>query len=70
MAPGDLLRPLEGQREETLRRLTGLAEADLEREDPETGWTVRQHLAHLATSELGASFVIRRAAGGDRKAHV
>ena len=65
MAPGDLLRPLEGQREETLRRLTGLAEADLEREDPEGGWTVRQHLAHLATSELGAAFVIRRAAGGE-----
>src|ERR671931_2394753 len=65
MGPGDLLRPLEGQREETLRLLSGLSEADLEREDPETGWTVRQHLAHIATSELGSAFVIGRAAEGE-----
>jgi uncharacterized damage-inducible protein DinB len=65
MAPGDLLRPLEGQREETLRLLTGLSEDDLEKVDPEGGWTVRQHLAHIAASELGEVFVIRRAADGD-----
>src|SRR5919198_4654544 len=65
MAPGDLLRPLEGQREETLRLLTGLTEADLDRTDPEDGWTVRQHLAHIAASELGEVFVIRRAADGE-----
>jgi uncharacterized damage-inducible protein DinB len=65
MAPGDLLRPLEGQREETLRLLTGLTEADLDSVDPESGWTVRQHLAHIAVSELGEVFVIRRAAEGE-----
>src|SRR5437870_2664966 len=65
MAPGDLLRPLEGQREETFRLLSVMTEADLDREDPETGWTVRQHLAHIATSELGEAFVIRRAADGE-----
>ena len=65
MAPGDLLRPLEGQREETLRLLTGLSAPDLDQVDPETGWTVRHHLAHLATSELGDVLVIRRAAKGE-----
>ena len=65
MAPGDLLRPLEGQREETLRLLTGLSAPDLDQVAPETGWTVRHHLAHLATSELGDVLVIRRAARGE-----
>jgi uncharacterized damage-inducible protein DinB len=65
MAPGDLLKPLEGQRDETLRLLSGLSEADLEREEPETGWTVRQHLAHIASAELGEAFVIRMAAQGE-----
>ena len=61
MAPGDLLRPLEGQRDETLRLLSGLSDEDLDREDPESGWTVRQHLAHIGISELGSAFVIRKA---------
>ena len=65
MAPGDLLRPLEGQREETLRLLAELAEGDLEKVDPENGWTVRQHLAHIAASELCEASVIRRAAEGE-----
>jgi uncharacterized damage-inducible protein DinB len=65
MAPGDLLKPLEGQRDETLRLLSGLSEADLGREEPETGWTVRQHLAHIASAELGEAFVIRMAAQGE-----
>jgi uncharacterized damage-inducible protein DinB len=65
MAPGDLLRPLEGQRDETLRLLSSLSESDLEREEPESGWTVRQHLSHIASAELGEAFVIRMAAQGD-----
>jgi uncharacterized damage-inducible protein DinB len=65
MAPGDLLKPLEGQRDETLRLLSGLSEADLAREEPDTGWTVRQHLCHIASAELGEAFVIRMAAQGE-----
>ncbi len=61
MAPADLLRPLEGQREETFRIIEGLGSADLDRIDRQTGWSVRQLCAHLVSAELGEAFVIRRA---------
>jgi DinB family protein len=64
MASRDLLAPLIGQREETLKLLDGLAEADLDREH-ESGRSVRSIVAHLASAELGAAFVIRRAAEGE-----
>jgi uncharacterized damage-inducible protein DinB len=65
MAPADLLRPLEGQREETLRIVESLDSEDLDRCDRGTGWTVRQLFAHLVSAELGMAFVIRRALDGD-----
>jgi uncharacterized damage-inducible protein DinB len=65
MAPADLLRPLEGQREETLRIVEGLGSADLDRTDRQTGWSVRQLCSHLVSSELGEAFVIRRALDGE-----
>ena len=66
MAPADLLRPLEGQREETLRILDGLAPADLQAVHRDSGWTVGQILAHLASAELGEAFLIRRAMDGEQ----
>lgn len=65
MAPADLLRPLEGQREETLRIVAALGDGDLDRADRSTGWTVRELFAHLVSTELGMAFVIRRALEGD-----
>lgn len=65
MAPADLLRPLEGQRQETLRLLEGLSEADLERVDRDTGRSCRQLLAHLAASDLRAVEVIGSALEGE-----
>lgn len=65
MAPSDLLRPLEGQREETLRIIGSLDPAALDRTDRASGWTVRQLLAHLVSAELAMAFVIRRALDGD-----
>lgn len=65
MAPADLLRPLEGQREETLRVVQGLGPDGLERLDRQTGWSVRQICAHLVSAELGEAFVIRRALEGE-----
>jgi hypothetical protein len=65
MAPADLLRPLEGQREETLRVLDQIEESDLGCVDRSSGWSVRQLFAHLASSELGEAFLIRRALDGE-----
>jgi uncharacterized damage-inducible protein DinB len=65
MAPPDLLRPLEGQRELTLRVVEGLSPGDLDRTDRQTGWTVRQLFGHLVSAELGEVFVIRRALEGE-----
>jgi len=65
MAPRDLLAPLHGQRQETFRVLESLSEADLERVDDDSGWTVRSILGHLASAELGEAFFIRSAARGD-----
>jgi hypothetical protein len=62
--PADLLAPLVGQREETLRVLDGLSEADLDRRH-ESGRTVRDILAHIAAAELGEAFFIRRSASGE-----
>ena len=65
MAPGDLLQPLEGQREETLRILSELNAEQLDQVHRDSGWTVRQIFAHIARSELGEAFFINRAAEGD-----
>jgi hypothetical protein len=65
MAPSDLLAPLLGQREETLRVLGTLNEADLGRVDDSSGWTVRAILGHIASAELGEAFFIRTAAAGE-----
>jgi uncharacterized damage-inducible protein DinB len=65
MAPRDLLTPLLGQREETLKVFDSLSEADLERIDDGSGWSVRAILGHIASAELGEAFFIRKAARGD-----
>jgi uncharacterized damage-inducible protein DinB len=65
MAPRDLLTPLLGQREETIKVLEMLTEADLERIDDSSGWSVRAILGHIASAELGEAFFIRTAAQGD-----
>jgi uncharacterized damage-inducible protein DinB len=65
MAPPDLLKPLEGQRELTLGIVEGLSPGDLDRIDRQTGWTVRQLCGHLVSAELGVAFVIRRALEGE-----
>ncbi len=64
MAPRDLLTPLSGQREETLKVFGSLSEADLERTDDESGWSIRAILGHIASAELGEAFFIRSACGG------
>jgi uncharacterized damage-inducible protein DinB len=65
MAPRDLLTPLLGQREETLKVFDSLSEADLERIDDGSGWSVRAILGHIASAELGEAFFIRTAAQGE-----
>ena len=64
MAPADLLRPLEGQREETTRLVETIREEDLDKVDDESGRTVRRLLAHIASAELAQAFMIRIAAEG------
>ncbi len=65
MAPADLLRPLEGQREETLRIVEGLDDSALDRADNESGRSVRHILAHLAWSETAVTRIIREALDGE-----
>jgi uncharacterized damage-inducible protein DinB len=65
MAPRDLLTPLLGQREETLKVFETLTEADLERVDDGSGWSIRAILGHIASAELGEAFFIRSAAQGE-----
>jgi len=65
MAPRDLLTPLLGQREETLKVLDSLSEADLDRVHEETGWSVRNIIGHIASAEMGEAFFIRMAAEGE-----
>src|SRR5437588_5993909 len=65
MAPADLLRPLEGQREETLRVIDSLMPADLGVVVRDGGRTVHQLLCHLVDREHGINFVIRRSLAGE-----
>src|SRR5207253_1211999 len=65
MAPADLLQPLEGQREETLRVIESLASRDLETVVRGDGRTVHQVLCHLVDREHGINFAIRRALAGE-----
>jgi hypothetical protein len=65
MAPSDLLRPLEGQREETLRVINSITEDDLETSVRGDGRSVRQLLCHLIDREHGMNFVISRALAGE-----
>ena len=65
MAPADLLRPLEGQREETLRVLDSIVAGELETEVHGDGRTVRQILCHLVDREHGINFAISRALAGE-----
>ena len=65
MAPADLLQPLEGQREETLRVIASLTGADLGVAVGGEGRTVRDLLCHLVDREHGINFVIRRALAGE-----
>jgi hypothetical protein len=65
MSPAELLRPLEGQREETLRVIESLTPADLDIVVRGDGRTVRQVLCHLIDREHGINFIIRRAVEGE-----
>jgi uncharacterized damage-inducible protein DinB len=65
MAPADLLQPLEGQREQTLRVLESLAPEDLDVEVGRGGRTVHQVLCHLVDREHAVNFIISRALAGD-----
>src|SRR2546429_3915180 len=65
MAPADLLQPLEGQREETLKVIDSLTPADLQLVVRGEGRTVHQLLCHLVDREHGINFAIRRALEGE-----
>jgi DinB superfamily len=65
MAPADLLQPLEGQREETMRVIDSLTSADLDTVVRGDGRTVHQILCHLIDREHGINFAIRRALAGE-----
>jgi hypothetical protein len=65
MAPADLLRPLEGQREDTLQVVDSIAEDDLDTLVRGDGRTVRQVLCHLVDREHGVNFAINRALAGE-----
>jgi hypothetical protein len=64
MAPADLLWPLQGQREDTLRVIDSLTAADLDIV-VRGGRTVRDLLCHIVDREHGIDFVIRRALAGE-----
>ena len=65
MAPADLLQPLQGQREETLRVLDSLGTPDLDIVVRGDGRTVHQILCHLVDREHGVNFAIRCALAGE-----
>ena len=65
MAPGDLLRPLDGQRAETLRLIDSLSEDHLPLVVDGDGRTVGQILCHLVRHEVGVTFVIEAALEGE-----
>jgi len=57
--------PIDEQRARTMAVAATLTEADLDRTHRGTGWTVGQLLGHIAASELGSAFFIRRARDGE-----
>ncbi|HEY1455114.1 MAG TPA: DinB family protein [Candidatus Dormibacteraeota bacterium] len=59
------IAPIEAQRARTMAVVESLSHADLARIHPDSGWTVGQLLGHIAGSELGSAFFVRRAAQGD-----
>jgi hypothetical protein len=63
MAPADLLQPLQGQREDTLRVIDSLTASNLD-VVVGGGRTVRDLLHHLVDREHGIDFMIRRALAG------
>jgi len=65
MAPADLLQPLDGQRDETLRVIDSLTPDDLDLVARDDGRTVHQLLCHLVDREHGITFAIRRAMAGE-----
>jgi DinB superfamily len=65
MAPADLLRPLEGQRAETLRLIDSLTNDDLDLVVEGDGRRVRQLLHHLASREHGIAFTVAAALEGE-----
>ena len=65
MAPADLLLPLEGQREETLRLVDALSQGDLDCVVRGDGRTVRQMLCHLINRDHGVNFAIHLALEGE-----
>ncbi len=60
-----LLAPLQTARNRTLEVVDSLTEADLKRVHDATGWTVGQLIGHIAASELGSAFFVRRAREGE-----
>lgn len=60
-APGkdELLRRIRRSRAALEETLNGLTEAQLERPGPED-WSIKDHLAHMATWELGIAELLRR----------
>jgi hypothetical protein len=65
MAPADLLLPLEGQREETLRLVDALSQDDLDLVVRGDGRTARQLLCHLINRDHGVNFTIHLALEGE-----
>lgn len=65
MAPAHLLRPLEGQREETLKVIATLTRPDMDIVVRGDGRTVREVLCHLVDREHGINFAIQRALAGE-----
>lgn len=65
MAPADLLQPLEGQRQDTLRVIDSLTTADLEIVVRDDGRTVRQLLCHIVDREHAIETAIGRALAGE-----
>jgi uncharacterized damage-inducible protein DinB len=59
------IAPIEEQRSRTLVVVESLSDADISRIHAPTGWTVGQILGHIAGSELGTAFFVRRALAGE-----
>lgn len=60
-----LLAPVEAARARTIEVLDSLTAPDLRRVHEATGWTVGQLIGHIAASELGSAFFVRRAREGE-----